>query len=190
MFPGSDTHHSTSGSPGSILQLTPRGPGTAAVVVPLVGTWGSEQQTAALVPAPRVLTGAEGGRNCPQRSGRPRVFSPSVGRHPNTVPTQPSPFETNSGTVVCINPAAAASAGPGTVEGVPSGLRQEEGEAGGNSSNSPVPWSCPGQNPPPGRKRAFLQNPQEPVCNGWEEASLGPGLPQLEEGSAEKPGSL
>lgn len=158
VFPGSDTslhfwvtrQHLAAHSKGALAHLQ--------LLYPWWALGGSEQQTADLVPAPRVLTGAEGGRNCPQRSGRPRVVSPSVGRHPNTVPTQPSPFETNSGIVVCINPAAAASAGPGTVEGAPSGLRQEEGEAGGNSSNSPVPWSCPGQNPPPGRKRAFLQN--------------------------------
>lgn len=89
------------------------------------------------------------------------------------------------------------------MEGAPSGLRQEEGEAGGNSPNSPVPGSCPGQEPTSREEESLPAEPtaasmgagwfgvlQEPVCDGWGEASLGPGLPQLEEGSAEKPGSL
>lgn len=103
-----------------------------------------------------------------------------------------SPAESPAGEGGTALPPAAAAAGPGQVEGAPSGLPQEEGEAG---SNSPVWWNCSGQETTSqeGRGPSWRTQSsqygcwaawgpagtrlQEPFWDGWGKASFGSGLP-------------
>lgn len=56
-----------------------------------------------------------------------------------------SPAESPPGEVSTALPPSATTAGPGPVEGAPSGLRQEEGEAGSNAPSPAVRPNYPGQ---------------------------------------------
>lgn len=56
-----------------------------------------------------------------------------------------SAAESPPGEVSTALPPAATAAGPGPVEGAPSGLRQEEGEAGSNAPSPTVRPNCPGR---------------------------------------------
>lgn len=83
-------------------------------------------------------------------------------------PPEGSPAESPAGEGGTALPLAAAAAGPGQVEGAPSGLPQEEGETG---SNSPIPLcgrTVQARKPPP-RKEEVLpaERRAASVGAGW-----------------------
>ena len=71
----------------------------------------------------------------------------------------------------------AAAGGPGPVEGTPSGLRQEEGEAGGSSTSFPTRLGCLGQETASWRGKVFPEALPAASVDGGDRGPVGARLP-------------